>query len=387
MRRRIRVVAQIVGIVVAVAITTFAQTATTSLKGTVTDAKGAVVPGATVTILNSATGFTRTTKTDAQGIYDFVQIPPATYDVTSTAQGFATTKVNAVTLLVNSPGTQNMTLQVASSTTVVEVQGQAEMINTEDASQGNAFASKQLLNLPSEGRDPVWILSLQPGVTYVGGAFVDQNYDSRGGSVNGARSDQTNVTLDGVDNNDVNNGNAFQGSLRATMDSLDEFRVATSNSNADQGRSSGAQVSLVTKSGTNQFHGTAYEYNRSNIGEANDWFNEQAQLQARLPNIPPHLIRNTFGATVGGPIIKNKLFFFAAYEGQRTNESLEVSRTVPSAAFRQGVLQYLTGNGSIVQLNPTQLKQMDLLGVGVNPRRNRCLTSTPLPTPRTAAMA
>ena len=107
------------------------------------------------------------------------------------------------------------------------------------------------------------------------------------------------------------------------MDSLEEFRVVTTNSNADSGRSSGAQVSLVTKGGTNQFHGTAYEYNRSSIGTANDWFNERAELQSGLPNKPGQLIRNTFGAAVGGPIIKNRLFFFSNYEGQRSREAVQ----------------------------------------------------------------
>lgn len=357
----------------------WSQVATTSLKGVVYDAKGAVVSGATVAIENSSTGFSRSTKTDGQGAYQFVQVPPATYVVTANADGFAKERMSGVQLFVNTPGTQNFTLTVASTATVVEVQGQAEMVNTQDASIGNAFESKQLLNLPSEGRDAVWILSLQPGVSYVGGQQVDQSYDSRGGSVNGARSDQTNVTLDGVDNNDANTGNAFQGALRTTLDSIEEFRVATSNSNADQGRSSGAQVSLITKSGTNHLHGSLYEYNRSNIGEANDWFNEQAQVRSGLPNIPPHLIRNTFGATLGGPIIRNKIFIFGAYEGQRTHESLQVTRTVPSTLLRQGVLQYLDGNGNLVQLNPTQFQQMDLLGIGVNSAAQQLLNSYPTP--------
>ena len=355
----------------------WSQVATTSVRGTVYDARGAVVPQATVTLENPSTGFSRATKTNGQGEYEFVQIAPATYNISANAPGFGTAKIAAIQLLVNTPATQNFNLNVAAAAEIVEVQGQTELVNTQDASIGNAFDSKQLLNLPSEGRDAVWILSLQPGVSYVGGKEVDQSYDSRGGSVNGARSDQTNVTLDGVDNNDANNGNAFQGALRTTLDSLEEFRVATSNSNADQGRSSGAQVSLITKSGTNSFHGSLYEYNRSNIGEANDWFNEQAQVGAGLPNRPGQLVRNTFGTAVGGPIIKDKLFFFAAYEGQRTHENLQVTRTVPSMLLRSGTIQYTATDGSLVQLNSAQIAGMDPncatvtgtcpLGPGVNP--------------------
>ena len=367
----------------------WSQVATTSVRGTVYDSKGAVVTQANITLENPSTGFSRSTKSNGQGEYEFVQIPPATYTITASSAGFGTAKVTNVQLLVNTPATQNFNLNVAAAAEVVEVQGQTELVNTQDASIGNAFESKQLLNLPSEGRDAVWILSLQPGVSYVGGKEVDQSYDSRGGAVNGARSDQTNVTLDGVDNNDANNGNAFQGALRTTLDSLEEFRVATSNSNADQGRSSGAQVSLITKSGTNGFHGSLYEYNRSNIGEANDWFNEQAQVGAGLPNKPGQLVRNTFGAAVGGPIIKDKLFFFAAYEGQRTHENLQVTRTVPSLLLRAGTIQYTDVNGNLQQLNPTQIAGMDPncatvtgtcpLGPGVNPAVLPILSSYPTP--------
>ena len=360
----------------------WSQVATTSVKGTVYDAKGAVVATAAVTLESRQTGFSRSTKANGQGVYEFVQIPPGTYTITATATGFSTTKISDVQLLVNSPATQNLTLTVAAANTVVEVEGQAELVNTQDASIGNAFDSKQILNLPFEGRDPVGILSLQPGVAFVGGKNVDQSYDSRGGSVNGARSDQTNVTLDGVDNNDQNQGLAFQGALRSTLDSLEEFRVATSNSNADSGRSSGAQVSLVTKSGTNTFHGTLYEYNRSSIGEANDWFNEQAQLNSGLPNKPGQLIRNTFGVSFGGPIIKNKLFFFATYEGQRTHENLQVTRTVPSDNLRAGILSYTycldtnCDTTALQTLQPSDIAAMDPncsglgtcpLGPGVNP--------------------
>ena len=113
--------------------------------------------------------------------------------------------------------------------------------------------------------------------------------------------------------------------------------MTTSNANADEGRSSGGQVSMVTKSGTNQFHGSVYEYNRNTFTVANDWFNKEAQVSQGLPNVPGKLIRNTFGASLGGPVKKNKLFFFGNYEGQRTAENRQVTRTVPTASFQQGL--------------------------------------------------
>jgi hypothetical protein len=359
MRSGSGVVTLLVGFFLAVSILVSAQSATTSLRGTVTDPKGAVLQGATVTLNNPATGYSRTTKSGNDGAYQFIEVPPATYTLTVTASGFATLKEEGVRLMVSTPATLNFTVAVQGQTVTVEVSGTAPLVNTTDATLGHAFGAEKLENLPFEGRDPVAILSLQPGVVFIAPKdVVKEGTDSRGGSVNGARSDQTNVTLDGVDNNDQLLGLAFQGAVRSTLDSLQEFRVTTSNSNADSGRSSGAQVSLVTKSGTNHFHGSAYEYNRSKIGEANDWFNKKSQLESGLPNEPPHLVRNTFGATVGGPILKDRVFFFAAYEGQRTHENQQITRIVPSADLRNGIVSYLS-DGSVVTLQPSDLALMD----------------------------
>ncbi len=345
-----------------------AQTSSTSLRGTVVDPHGAVVPGAEVTITNSATAFSRTTKTDGQGFYQFLEVPPATYTITFKAAGFGILQLEDVRLLVNTPATLNQTLRVQAASEKVEVRSQAPLVNTEDASIGNAFTTDQMTTLPMEGRDPVSILSLQPGVLYTGNSSdVNRDADSRSGAVSGARSDQTAITVDGLDDNDPVLGYAFQGALRSTLDSLEEFRVTTTNSNAEAGRSSGAQVSLVTKGGTNKFHGSLYEYNRSKIGEANSFFNKRAQLQVDDPNVPPHLVRNTFGASIGGPIVKNRLFFFATYEGQRTHETAIVTRYVPTKDFRNGLLTYQCDNGQnptcgsngLFTLNDTDLQELD----------------------------
>src|SRR5713101_5549043 len=386
----------LVGLLSSFSAIVWAQTATTSLRGTVSDAKGAVLPGATVTISDHQTGFSRDAKTDDQGVYQFLQLPPSTYVVTVNAPGFAALKEDNVRLMVNSPATLNMTMQVRGQTVIVEVTSTAPLVNTTDASLGHAFGTEKIENLPFEGRDPVGILSLQPGVVFIAPKnVVNEGTDSRGGAVNGARSDQTNVTLDGVDNNDQLLGLAFEGAMRSTLDSLQEFRVTTSNSNPDSGRSSGAQVSLVTKSGTNSLHGSAYEYNRSKIGEANDWFNKRSQIQTGLPNVPPHLVRNTFGATVGGPVIKDRIFFFAAYEGQRTHENQQITRVVPSADLRNGIVSYICDAtdpscpaSGIVTLQPSDLAALDPncsangtcpLGPGPNPAVMAIFQQYPLP--------
>ncbi|MGA2347815.1 MAG: hypothetical protein ABSF93_17530, partial [Candidatus Sulfotelmatobacter sp.] len=229
---------------------------------------------------------------------------------------------------------------------IVDVSGEAPMVNTQDATLGNNFNARQLIDLPSEGRDPAAILSLQPGVVYIGSTSTNQqDNDSRGGAVNGARSDQSNITLDGLDDNDQLEGYAFQGAMRATLDSLQEFRVTTSNYDAASGRSSGAQVNLVTKSGTNNFHGTLYEYHRPTFDVANDYFNKESQIIEGAPNRPQHILRNTFGGTFGGPIQKDRLFFFAAYEGQRTADQVPTNRVIPTASLAAGNLQYLCDPG------------------------------------------
>jgi Carboxypeptidase regulatory-like domain len=341
MRSCSRVVALLAGLCLFGNVIGFAQSATTSLRGTAYDPNGAVVSGASMVLTNPATGFTRSVKTDGQGVYQFLDLPPATYELTASSPGFATIKETGIQLLVSSPGTVNLNLQVAGAAVTVEVAGSAPLVNTVNASLGHAFDSVQIADLPFEGRDPTGILSLQPGVAFTGNSqHISSASDSRSGAVNGARSDQTNVILDGVDNNDQTLGTAFQGALRVPLDSLEEFKVTTANADADAGRSSGGQVSLVTKSGTNKIRGGVYIYNRSGIGEANDWFSEQAQVAARLSNTPPHLVRNTFGAFVGGPIIKDRLFFFADYEGGRLRQNLQVTRIVPSDTLRIGSISY-----------------------------------------------
>lgn len=344
------------------------QAASTSLHGTVEDASGAVVAGAKVALSNPETGFLRVVETDSQGIYQFLKVPPATYTLSVEAQGFAIQKRLSIVLLVGTPTTLNLTTQVASQQTTVEVTTESPLVNTQDASLGHAFNTYQIENLPFEGRNPTEILSLQPGVAYTGNnsAAITPFIDSRSGSVAGGRSDQANITIDGVDNNDPVLGISFEGVLRATLDSLQEFRVTTAGGTSDEGRSSGAQIVLVTKSGTNKFHGSIFEYHRPTFTTANDWFIKNSQLQNGEKNIPPKLIRNTFGASLGGPLTRNRLFFFGSYEGQRLRENTTITRVVPSMNLRSGIVTYQCDNGSprcppsgIVTLSQAQLAALD----------------------------
>jgi len=352
-----------------------------SLRGNVADPSGAAIAGAHVTLKNTATGFSKSATTDARGEYLFYQVPSSTYTISVAEKQFAA-QSKTVELLVDQPATVNFKLSVQAVHTVVTVSGESQGLNFVDASMGDAVNNSVIQSLPMEGRNVPGLLSLQPGVLYLGdsdtpGDPENQKYDSRSGASAGGRSDQGNITLDGVDNNDQVNGYAFTGVLRSTLDSVEEFRVATAGYGAASGRSSGAQVIVLTKSGTNQLRGSLYEYNRSSLGEANDWFNKQAESVMGLANTPPKLIRNTFGASLGGPIVKDKAFFFVNYEGQRTSENQQETLIVPTASMRGGSILYPEAETSAtITLDSAQIAAMDPncaangtcpLGAGVDP--------------------
>jgi len=352
----------------------FGQTAVTSLHGTVSDSQGALIPGAMVTITRTDIGFIQTHKANGKGEYLFEQIPPGRYTIATTVPGFGEASQTAE-LLVNEPSTVNFKMTVAEQTSV-DVNTNTTVLNTVDATIGTPFDSAQIQTLPFEGTNVMDLLSLQAGVLFLGDDKESSGSDTREGAINGARSDQNNITLDGVDNNVSNEGYAFTGALRSTRDSVEEFRVVTTNSNADSGRTSGAQISLVTRSGTNQYHGSAYEYFRPTNTVANDWFLKQSQLLSGLPNRPLKLLRNVYGGSFGAPIKHDKLFFFGAYEGAKIAEDATVTQEVPTATLTAGSLIYQNAASTYTTLAPSDLAKMDPnctstgscpLGPGANP--------------------
>lgn len=347
-----------------------AQNGTTSVRGSVTDPTGALVPTATVTLTNVVTKQAQTIKVGKSGEYIFEQLAPAKYSITATADGFGEITKDTE-LLVSQPSTVNFALPVTGKNETVEVTSAASSLNFSDASIGNAFSNDEIQATPINSRNVPDLLALQPGVLYFNNNDNASNpnavTDSRIGAVAGARSDQGNVTLDGLDDNDQTFGYAFTGVLRSTMDSTEEFRVTTTAATSDAGRSSGAQVTLITKSGTNRFHGSAYEFFRNAAFDANDWFNKNTELANGHPNKRPELTRNTFGGTVGGPILRDKLFFFFNYEGQRTREAQTVTQEVPTASYAAGNLKYQDTNKNTYTLTSAQVAQLDApcLGNGV----------------------
>jgi hypothetical protein len=385
--RRLSFCSRVIGLlaVLIILVSLAVAQSTSQLNGSVTDPSGAAVASVDITLTEAATGFQRKTTSNPSGLYQFLEVPPGDYKLEASAKGFAPYVLQKITLVVKTPSTLNIKFRVEGGTTEVNVEGEAPLINRTDASLGNVIEQAQIAELPIADRNVTYLLSLQPGVAFLG-TQIDQDTDTRSGAVNGMRSDQSNVALDGIGVNDQNAGYAFNSVLNAPPDSLEEIRVITANSNADTGYSSGAQVSLVTKSGTNAFHGTLYEYNRNTIFSANDPFLKNSQLTSGESNTAPKLLRNVFGASFGGPIIKNRFFFFANYEGRRDAEGSSQLRSVPSPTLRAGALVYLCADptqcpGGTVQgldnnsypvqpgyfgLNFKQIQQMDPQGIGVN---------------------
>jgi len=332
-----------------------------SLNGTVTDPSGNVVPNASIVLTSQDNGTERTTLSDSRGHYEFDQLAPGMYRMAAKAPGFIEVMVTSIQLLVNEPATVAVKFEkIGTTTETVTVQASATQLNTVDSSMGNVITTQAITELPMYARNVAGLLALQPGVTSFG-SFGSGSLDDRSGSVNGGRSDQSNITLDGADVLSETNRAAFNSVLRVTPDSVEEFRVTTTNGGADTGRGSGADIALVTKTGTNQYHGSLYEYRRGTETAANSFFNNRIGV-ARAP-----LLINIFGGSVGGPIKKNKLFLFINYEGRRDASSTSVTRTVPMETMKQGIVQYHNTAGQLVQIGPSQILALDPGGIGIDP--------------------
>ena len=327
-----------------------------SITGEVTDTSGAVIPGASVELANATTGVSFKTLTNAEGSYTIANVPPGpAYRLTVSRDGFQSQVVKDVYLNVSATRTQNVKLTVGGSTQTVEVSASSENVtlDTTDATVGNNFEVQYLNELPVQNRDsPAALFYQQPGVT------LD-------GAVTGARTDQSNVTLDGLDVNDNETGQFGAIVGNAPVDSVQEFRAVTAGQLSSAGEGGGGQFELVTRSGTNHFHGAVVEYHRDTDLEANDWFNNDTGVGR------PPLIRNQFGGNLGGPILKNKLFFFFDYDGRRDTLSNLEERTVPINSYRGGNVSYCnntstSGNCAVNTLTPAQVAAIDPQGVGFN---------------------
>ncbi len=344
-----------------------AAQATSGVTGVVTDPSGAVVVAATATLANASIGFSATTKTNGVGVYEFLSVPPSDkYSITVSREGFRTVTLERVVLNVGTKSTQDVQLAVGAAQVNVEVTTRAgETLNTTDAAIGAIIDADRVQDLPNIFVNNASVfLSLAPGVT-------------PGGAVTGTRSDQTNIMLDGLDVNDQRGGFSFTTTVNTPLDSIQELKATVTGDDATYGHSAGGQLELVTKSGTNDFHGQAFELNRVTAYAANNYFNNLQGVRN------PQLIRNQFGGDVGGPLHKDKLFFFFSYNGLRAKQSQQINDIIPDPSFFNGQLNYVNTSGNVVTTpltGPNSLTQLDPcypagICAGVTPGPNTSLLS------------
>lgn len=341
----------------------WAQTAATgAVLGTITDPGGAVAPGVNVELTNIATNETRTTETNSYGQYVLPNVNPGIYTLKFSKAGFATGAISNIKVDVNKTLTYDLKLEISSGKTVVEVSAsiQAEL-QTTDATVGNDVSSSEIMNLPTLRRNAAALLTLQPGVSAGSGAFPRV-----GMRVAGAIDDQNVFTVDGIDVSE----NVIGGLDAQTIaviplgaESVEEYRVGVNNPNATFGRASGGQIAVISKTGTNNFHGAAYWFHQNSALNANQWeLNHTFNPKTGQPFTPiPKQHDNRFGARLGGPIRHDKTFFFFDYEGRRFPQQTTFNRLMPTASLRAGILKFKDAAGNTVSYD---LKSSTLCGAG-----------------------
>jgi len=317
-----------------------AQVAGGTLSGTITDPSGRLVAQAEVVIKNVATGVDRTVKTNIDGFYTAVNLLPGEYEVTITASGFNTERKGGISMTVGAQQTFDVALHVGTVSHTVQVTTDAPAVQVSSSEISATVNATTVRELPLNGRSWTDLAALQPGVDTIQTQPSFATGSDRGNrgfgqqlTISGARPQQNNYRLDGVSLNDYANGapgSVLGGNLG--VDAIQEFSVLTSNYSAEYGKTSGGVVNAVTRSGTNSFHGSAYEFLRNSALDARNFFEDPT-----LPKAP--FKRNQFGGSIGGPILKNRTFFFADYEGVRQSKGIPNIDFVPSPAARAGNLQ------------------------------------------------
>src|SRR5215813_2919013 len=298
------------------AATALAQTSTSEITGAIRDASGAVVPGAMVTATNEATGITYTQTTTEAGLAGFPSLGVGTYRITVSLPGFKTANKTGNILEVNTPLVINMSLEVGGVTETVSIAAEAEVLQTSNATIGNVVERKAIVDLPLNGRNPLALIALEPGV-------VQRSAGAAGSGihVNGARDRSVNVTVDGIEANESSVPNPLSNLYRLNPDNVQEYKVTTSNATAQEGRNSGASISIASRAGTNQYHGTVFEFLRNTAFNSNEFF---ANAQG---NDKPDIKLNQYGFELGGPIARNRTFFFGSWAGQQINYNQPIDQT------------------------------------------------------------
>ena len=358
-------------IVLLFGLTQIASAQTSSITGKVTDITGALIPHAKVSAFNKATNATRTTETDDSGAYRITNLPPGIYDVLIEKSGFKIAEYARVDLTVDQVQNLNAALVPSATPEKVTVVGETVApVDLNDAQIGNMVNSQQVENLPLILRDPYQLTLLSPGA-------IQSNSQLQGISVNGSRERNNNFLLDGTDNNDAEIPGLSlpqPGLTTLNPDAVQEFRVITSNFLPEFGRNTGAVVDIVSRHGTNDLHTDAYWFGRYDALGARDFFNHEINSAGQL--VPKDFyVRNIFGGSVGGPIRRDKTFWFANYEGQRFVTTVTNTGTVPAAAFKTG---QFTFDGQPVDVS-TPASPNNIFGLPLDPTTQRILTLYPAP--------
>jgi hypothetical protein len=383
-----RLLAAMVLIVAAAASGAFAQGTTSRLVGVVTDPQGAAIPGATVTLANEDTGVAFTTRSTNSGTYVFEALQVGRYTVTVEMGGFKKFVSGGNRVAIGQPTTVNAVLSLGAVTETVEVSGGAQAVQTSSSGNfGTVLEEKVVRDLPivgTRGRNPLGLVETQPGVV--------QGANTGGGvHVHGARDRSWNYTLDGIDTNETSAGGSNFSPLRANPDSLAEFKVLTGNFTAEYGRNSGGQVAMITRSGGNEMHGSLFYFYRTPRFNANEWENNINKVGKR------QFVQHIPGFSLGGPIQKNKTFFFVNVQALRTHETGTFTRLVYTGQARQGNWRYVAGGrnqpagvaGAVVDANGNVLPGFNIgtynipgsdpQGLGLDPTIQRTIGMTPLP--------
>jgi outer membrane receptor protein involved in Fe transport len=348
----------------------FGQASSANLTGTVKDTSGGVLPGVTISAKSVATNDIRTTVTAADGLYRLTNLPRGTYEVSAELEGFKTLRQSGVLLTVGDTVRLDFALDVGAISESITVAGQSPLVNTEEGRVSYLVDEKRVAELPLNGRNALQLMELQPGAAAnPGGAVLGGSAGGNSAFVNGQRNRANNFMLDGTDNNDQ--FTAGRVAINPNVDVIQEFRVSSNNFSAEFGRNSASAVSVVTKSGSNQYHGTAYEFLR----------NDALDSKSILASKKDPLKFNQFGATNGGALVKNKLFYFAAYEGLRLTRGTTLVRTVETPEFRQLVAaQYPNSIANLLFKNfpsPTPTSNIRDIGRPVTGLQTQSLLNDP----------
>ena len=341
------------------------QTASARLEGIVQDTSGAVVPNAKVTATNVNTQAVSDTVTGVEGNWVLPALMPGTYRLTAEAAGFRKTQIQELELNVGSTVSQVISLEVGAVTEVIDIVSSTVSVQSTESQISRVVTMREIDSLPQLARSPITLAYFQPGVQI----DVRPGQDASFSRVNGLRQGSNNARLDGIDVNDAVVPRLGLSLTPNNTDSIGEFRIVTTGGKAEYGRSAGAQVELITRTGSNAFHGGVFEYMRNTVLNANDFFSNQSG-QTR-----PKFIQNIFGGFIGGPVIKNRTFFFANFQGRKTSQEVVRNRTVFSPEAKQGIYRYRRGT----EVLSYSIAGNDPRGIGVDKEVAKLLAILPAP--------